>query len=831
MFVEPQPYQYDTVAALPRQSVFWQLLGTCAVLLVLMVTPNTHAAEINLQWNPAVGDNRVAGYEVHYGPDSGQYATMVDINGASTSNRTVSNLNEGQTYYFAVRSRNSDRTLLSEFSNELSATISQSGNPTTYTLTVSKTGTGTGTVSSTPAGISCGADCQSVYDEGTAIQLTATPSAGSSFGGWSGHSDCSDGDITMGGNRSCSANFIEDNSGGGGPVVGLVAAYGFEEGTGTGVVDASGNGNDGTLAGATRTGAGRFGNALSFDGSNDQVNLGNLDVSGGNGLTIAFWMRADDFGTYDARLNSKATGANDQDHYWMVSTFSSNSVRFRLKANGSTTTLISNSGVIAADQWHYVAATYDESRMRIYVDGVDVGSTSKSGAVNTNGNVPASLGNQPQGGKPFDGRMDEVRLYNRALTANEIQDAMSAPVGGGSSTPSNQVPSVNAGANQTITLPMSANLDGTVNDDGLPNPPASVSLTWSKVSGPGTVTFDNVSAVDTTANFSTAGTYTLRLRADDGALSNTDEVTITVNTGTASGDLPWVEQFNQSNGTTVDTGATGWSVNTSACQSPFTFSVQNNRFEANNTDGECIWSSAQIDISEADAVTVSVNIDDTDNNKESSDYLRVYYKLNGGSETLLGQRSGNISSETLSGTGLSGNSLQVIIKTRLSGGSEYYNWDNVSIVETGGGGGNSGGSAFQQDGNGRVSMEAESFDTNTPKSGRNWNPVTNPTAGFSGSGVLRALPDAGLKISSGYTATSPHLEYAVDFVSTGIHYVWIRGHGGWRRLGLCACRTGRPRGSDGGQYWHSADSLRMVRRCRQGERHHSRSPHLRPVDA
>ena len=72
----------------------------------------------------------------------------------------------------------------------------------------------------------------------------------------------------------------------------------------------------------------------------------------------------------------------------------------------------------------------------------------------------------------------------------------------------NQAPSVNAGSDQQITLPDSANLDGTVTDDGLPNPPAAVTVTWTKTSGPGTVTFGNIHAVDTTASFSVAGTYT-----------------------------------------------------------------------------------------------------------------------------------------------------------------------------------------------------------------------------------------------------------------------------------------------------------------------------------
>jgi hypothetical protein len=93
----------------------------------------------------------------------------------------------------------------------------------------------------------------------------------------------------------------------------------------------------------------------------------------------------------------------------------------------------------------------------------------------------------------------------------------------------NVPPTVNVGPDQTITLPKSATLDGTVTDDGLPNPSGTVTTTWSVVSGPGTVTFGEASAEDTTASFSMAGVYVLRLTADDSELDNSDEVTIAVN--------------------------------------------------------------------------------------------------------------------------------------------------------------------------------------------------------------------------------------------------------------------------------------------------------------
>ena len=92
----------------------------------------------------------------------------------------------------------------------------------------------------------------------------------------------------------------------------------------------------------------------------------------------------------------------------------------------------------------------------------------------------------------------------------------------------NSAPVVNAGADQTLVLPVStAPLNGTVTDDGLPGC-ATLAVSWSQVSGPGTVTFANPNAVTTTATFSAVGTYVLRLTANDTLLSSSDDVTIIV---------------------------------------------------------------------------------------------------------------------------------------------------------------------------------------------------------------------------------------------------------------------------------------------------------------
>jgi RHS repeat-associated protein len=98
----------------------------------------------------------------------------------------------------------------------------------------------------------------------------------------------------------------------------------------------------------------------------------------------------------------------------------------------------------------------------------------------------------------------------------------------------NMPPSVDVGEDQSLALPNNTvTLTATVANDGLPTG-GSLTLSWSKVSGPATVTFSNPSSVSTTATFSAAGVYYLRLTASDGALTSSDDIVVTVTNSNAS---------------------------------------------------------------------------------------------------------------------------------------------------------------------------------------------------------------------------------------------------------------------------------------------------------
>jgi hypothetical protein len=105
--------------------------------------------------------------------------------------------------------------------------------------------------------------------------------------------------------------------------------------------------------------------------------------------------------------------------------------------------------------------------------------------------------------------------------------------------PGNMRPRANAGSDLAVRLPESAQLHGAASDDGLPNPPGSLTTTWSQASGPGQVTFADPSTLDTSATFTRAGTYSLCLLASDGDLTARDclDVSVTMADGTVALDV------------------------------------------------------------------------------------------------------------------------------------------------------------------------------------------------------------------------------------------------------------------------------------------------------
>ncbi|MBX2869572.1 MAG: fibronectin type III domain-containing protein [Acidiferrobacterales bacterium] len=168
---------------------------------------------------------------------------------------------------------------------------------------------------------------------------------------------------------------------------------------------------------------------LNFDGTADYVSMGTIDIAG-SALTIESWFNSADLencASVDCRIVSKSNGTAETQHYWMLSTIGSSSgpdvvLRFRLKIGGVTSTLIAAAGLLSENTWYHAAAVYDGSQMRLYLNGLLVGSATKSGSMSQNSAIPVWVGGNPEvaNQRPWNGYIDEVRIWSTARTQNQI---------------------------------------------------------------------------------------------------------------------------------------------------------------------------------------------------------------------------------------------------------------------------------------------------------------------------------------------------------------------------------------------------------------------------
>jgi len=195
-----------------------------------------------------------------------------------------------------------------------------------------------------------------------------------------------------------------------------VAAYAFSEGSGTAIADVSENDNGGVLTtGASWTRGGRFGNGLVLAGGTQGVSVGGasaLDVA--SGLTVEAWICPSSVAGYPKI--AWRDGA-DGSPFNLAMAFGNGTLVFNVLTTAGRFSAFAYESLVA-NAWTHVAATYDGTALRVYLDGVLAGSMPASGAV-----VPSTgdlwLGRAPWG-EGFTGGFDEVRIYDRALPAEEI---------------------------------------------------------------------------------------------------------------------------------------------------------------------------------------------------------------------------------------------------------------------------------------------------------------------------------------------------------------------------------------------------------------------------
>ena len=208
------------------------------------------------------------------------------------------------------------------------------------------------------------------------------------------------------------------------PGVGLVVAFGFGEGSGTTTSDSSAAGNHGSIAGATWSAAGRNGGALSFDGVNDMVTVADsasLDVTR---VTMMAWLRPTTLSGWRTALLKEA-GSNGLAYALYAH---DNAPRPASYLNtGGPDVSAEGAAALAVNTWTHLATSYDGATLRLYVNGVEVGSRAVTGNISASGD-PLRIGGNQIWGEWFAGLIDDLRIYNRALTATEIQTDMNTAV-------------------------------------------------------------------------------------------------------------------------------------------------------------------------------------------------------------------------------------------------------------------------------------------------------------------------------------------------------------------------------------------------------------------
>jgi hypothetical protein len=203
----------------------------------------------------------------------------------------------------------------------------------------------------------------------------------------------------------------------------LVAAYAFNETSGATAKDATGHGLTGTVSGATWVAAGKYGRALSFDGDKDQVTIADntrLDLT--TGMTLEAWVQP------TTTSGWRTVMAKEQGDGMVYGLFGSSDTG-KAAADVFTTSGFNTRATTAlsTSTWTHVAATFNGSTLTIYINGVASSSRSVSGPLKTSTGV-LRLGGTSALGQWFKGRIDEVRIYNKALTAAQILSDLKVPV-------------------------------------------------------------------------------------------------------------------------------------------------------------------------------------------------------------------------------------------------------------------------------------------------------------------------------------------------------------------------------------------------------------------
>ena len=203
-----------------------------------------------------------------------------------------------------------------------------------------------------------------------------------------------------------------------------VAHWKLDEGQGNSITDASGNGHDGELVGNANWVNGQIDKALEFDGANNEVVVSDDDaLDGMSQLTIAAWVNS--FGQGDSvypRILSKG-----HEHSWtfLIDANAGNRLRFVATITNGKLDITGTTDLTPMfNQYHHYAVVWDGAEVVFYINGVETHRAAAAGDAVVNTDEPVRIGNSPSG-RHFQGIIDDVWLFNKALSVADVGAVMS----------------------------------------------------------------------------------------------------------------------------------------------------------------------------------------------------------------------------------------------------------------------------------------------------------------------------------------------------------------------------------------------------------------------
>lgn len=334
---------------------------------------------------------------------------------------------------------------------------------------------------------------------------------------------------------------------------GLVVGYNFNETSGTTANDLSGSGNNGAITGATRSTLGKYGGALLFNGTSNFVSTADsTSLHLTNGMSLEAWVNPNALGT--TGTSWRTVVFKEQPAGMNYALYANNgSARPTGQVNIGGEKNAAGSAQLSLNVWTHLTTTFDGSNLRLYVNGSLVSTTAVSGSISPSTGLLKIGGNAIWGSEFFSGLIDEVRVYNRALSGGEITTDMNTPVGGTLDTTPPSAPT-----NLTATGSIgSAQLNWTAATDNV----AVTGYNVYRSSFPGfTPAPANKIGTSTITSYSdsglSAGTYYYRVTAQDaagniGASSNEASAVVT-----SDSTAPTVSITSPTDGTTVSNSVT-----------------------------------------------------------------------------------------------------------------------------------------------------------------------------------------------------------------------------------------------------------------------------------